>query len=930
MKKILIIVYSAFVIIMLVNYFYYKSLYAKQINYIFELLDRQVQIVGLQVDETNNGFLSDLNQINFSEDLSLFFEKTENNRRAVDRMKLFFSKYDEFITGIKFYDNKRNEFTLKKDSESETGEWLEQSFVLHVQDDIFDMERLMLENRRFNYYLPVYDQNSVTVGNIVVTVDFQKYFREIFTTFNLQDYQWQWVVSDSGEIIYDNFGKEISYSGLDKIVSRLAEGSVENTVHSASIDGKRTEIISSYYSTHLLQRDFGLIFSAPTAFFQKYIIRNSLFIVLGTLLMVQLIIFFLWKYIRSLKSEKKKLKASEKMLGRFFDEIPVGVIIYRNDGEIIKANKTAAGYYSLDDETELLGKSFHSHYPGAGISDAEPLFNDERFIVIQRPEGELILFRKSIPFVYKGSEVVLEILMDVTLLESARRQEARKNDAKSEFLSRISYEMRTPLNGIVSMTDVLNRQEVEDDKKEVIRLLRRSSEVLMNIVDNILDFSRIETGDLVINEIPFNLREEVEYCLDVLRANISSDRVAITSHMDENIPSEVIGDPYRLRQVLTNLLNNSLKNTQSGRIDLGCHLKKRMDKTLTISFELSDTGISYDKTVLQKMFDRDLDPDQNINPTFGTILAKQLVQLMGGELTAYSPSGLEENKGLKVVFSIDVYSAEKIRKDLPVEKIRTMDGITALVITGTNRDEESIGLLHQLGLSITVTTFMNLTVNQIKSNLDNPDKRYSLIVITDDENFDGFSAARALYDNNLAHHFIIMVISSNDRKGNYLKAGNLGVDYYLTKPLDYSELAGRIRESFPFAGDTYLPGIPGNGRNLNILFVEDNKMNQLAIGTMLKNLGYTFDLSEDGYSAYLQARAKKYDLILMDLFLPEIDGFEAAQKILKSDGSTVIIALTADNLPDTRKKAELAGFKDFIIKPVKQDDLKKMFLRHFK
>ena len=282
MRRILIIVYSAFLLILFANYIYYKSLYNKQINYIVELLDRQVQIVGRNVDNTNNGFLSDLNQIIFSEDLAFFFSSPDNQYRIKERMKLFFSKYQNFITGMKFFDNNRNEFTLKWDSDTE--EWLEQPFILHVQAEIFKMEELVQENRKYNYYLPVLNKSTnETIGNIVVSVDYQQYFSDIFMEFNLKDYQWQWVVSDSGEIVYNNYESKIEYSQPDIIIRGITDGSVGNIIHNANIDGKTRRILSSYYSTQLLQRELGLVFSAPTDFFQKYIIRNSLFIVLGTL-----------------------------------------------------------------------------------------------------------------------------------------------------------------------------------------------------------------------------------------------------------------------------------------------------------------------------------------------------------------------------------------------------------------------------------------------------------------------------------------------------------------------------------------------------------------------------------------------------------------------------------------------------------------------
>jgi hypothetical protein len=303
MKRLLIIVYSAFLVIMLANYIYYKSLYNKQVNYIVELLNRQVQIVGLSVDNTNYNFASDLNKIDFSGDLGLFFVNPANKVRVSERLKLFFSKYQDFVTGVKLYDNNKNEYTLKKDADNQSAEWLEQQFILHEQAGIITREILVRENGKYNYYMPVITkENNQITGNIVVTVDYQKYFNEIFSVFNLKDYQWQWVLSDSGEIIYDNFNKKIDYSGLEKIQNGISEGSYENIIHRASTDGKSREILSSYYSTQLLQRELGLVFSAPTDFFQKYIIRNSLFIVLGTLMLIQIIIFIFFYYLKSLNT----------------------------------------------------------------------------------------------------------------------------------------------------------------------------------------------------------------------------------------------------------------------------------------------------------------------------------------------------------------------------------------------------------------------------------------------------------------------------------------------------------------------------------------------------------------------------------------------------------------------------------------------------
>jgi two-component system sensor histidine kinase/response regulator len=305
---------------------------------------------------------------------------------------------------------------------------------------------------------------------------------------------------------------------------------------------------------------------------------------------------------------------------------------------------------------------------------------------------------------------------------------------------------------------------------------------------------------------------------------------------------------------------------------------------------------------------------------------------MGGEFSAESPSGLSGETGMKVSFTIVTYSNDRQIKDLSLEKIKTFDSIRTLVITGTqNRDEEILGVLHKMGLIVRVTTYMKSTVNQIRENTNYPNEKYNLVIIFDDENFNGFDAARAIWDNRLSGHFIMLMITSNDKKGNYMKCITMGIDQYLIKPFDVSDLVNVVKNSFPFIEDSASLIDLGPGRsNINILIVEDNKMNQKVIGTMLKSLGYSFDFADDGYAGYLQAKTRKYDLIFMDLVMPEMDGYESAQKILSYDKSILIVAFTADNMPESRRKAEMSGIKDFISKPVRIDELKKLFARYFK
>lgn len=935
MRKILIFVYSVFLLILLSNFIYYKSLYNKQIGYITTLLDRQVQIMGISVDDINNQFSSDLNRIGFSDDLGKFFMDKDKQYRVKENIKLFFSKYQDFVTGIKVYDNNKNEFTIRKDDQ--TGEWLEQQFILHSQGEIISVEQLVKQSRNFEYFLPVFNNESV-IGNIVVTVDYNRYFNTIFSEFNLKDYQWQWVIADSGEIIYNNYGSKIIYDELDKITSALGSGSVGHLVHKAVSGDKPVEIISSYYSTRLLQRDLGLLFSAPTQFFQKYIIRNSVFIVSGTLLLVQLIIILFWRYIRSARKVSDQLRESEKMLFRTLDEMPAGIIIHRKNREIIKANKVAATLYSYSGEDEMKGKVFSettvpemSEYFSKNLGG---VFNPNQFVIIKKDSEELILFRNSVPLIFMGEEAEMEVLIDVTMLESARKKESKANIAKSEFLSRMSYEIRTPLNGIIGITDILAGQKLSAEERELINILRRSSEVIFNITNEILDFSKIETGKLILDEVAFNLREEINYCAEIIKPNIPGG-VAFTITFDDKVQSNIIADPSRLRQVLISLLNHSASGTSEGEIRLSCKQKAYANGMISLVFDLSDTGRKYDDASLKRIFGDTLNVGSKVfkqgdESEVGTILARQIIRLMGGNLTAESPSGLRGDSGTKISFSIIAYPNDKVIKDIGQENIRSFTEIKTLVITASsNRDEDLLLSLHKLGLNVSVTTYQKSTVSQIKSNLSQPADKYRMLIILDEIESNGFEAAETIWENDLSGNIIILIISSNDRKGNYLKCITLGIDHYLVKPFGNDELINCIRESFPSLEQDKLPEINILKRDLKILIVEDNKMNQIVIGKLLETLGYTFDIAEDGYEGYLKAKARRYDLIFMDLILPELSGYESARKILDLDKSILIVAFTADNMPDTRKRAEMSGIRDFITKPVRIEDLKRLFTKHF-
>ena len=202
-------------------------------------------------------------------------------------------------------------------------------------------------------------------------------------------------------------------------------------------------------------------------------------------------------------------------------------------------------------------------------------FSPDNFVIIRKEIGELVLFRSSIPVKYHGIDATMEILIDVTMLESARKLEARANTAKSEFLTRMSYEIRTPLNGIIGMADMLGKHKLDNEVNEIVTILRRSTELLLNIINDILDFSHIESGKVILDEIPFDLRQELSYCFDFAQSHLEGKKINIRCDIDEAIPESVIGDPFRLRQVLTNVTQFALQKTDEGEIEIICRKDRK-------------------------------------------------------------------------------------------------------------------------------------------------------------------------------------------------------------------------------------------------------------------------------------------------------------------------------------------------------------------
>jgi signal transduction histidine kinase/CheY-like chemotaxis protein len=936
MKKITIAAYTAFLLLMLITFLFYVSLYRNQIEYSNKILDRQIMIVGSDIDNTSMYILSDLNEIDFSDDIPLFFTDPAVNERAREKMKLYYSRYEDIVVGLMLYTTEGDVYTLFKDEERNS--WLDGSYRAQTVPRIYTVEQLENERGKYKYYLPVLSNGEV-LGNLVITLDYTRYFSRIFAKYNLEQYQWQWVVNDTGTIIFDNHGGEVAYSQMKKLTEALEQGNSGRLAHRMEKEDSSNEILSSYYPVNILGLDFGLVFSAPTDFFQKYIVRNSLILGVLTMLTLLFIILLFRFFARKQARQLLETRDSEKTLISIIDQMPVGFIIYNSGREIIRANRQAATLFSYTNEKEMAGKLVPDLSRNEYTSNQPGGFSQGKVIRLPSTGGDRIVFLNSIPVKYRGDDCTLEVLIDVTSLESARRQEADANIAKSELLARMSFEIRTPLNGILGMTEMLNRSDLPEESKDVARLLRRSADLLLTIINDIFDVSKMETGKMILDEIPFRLREEITYCMNLVKRQNPEALVKFVSTVDQAVPESLIGDPYRLRQVINNLLNNSLAGTQKGEIRLECRVRKSTGNQFTLEFTMTDTGNNYTKAEIRKLFGDYITSlsersEWSEDLKLGPVLARQLTELMGGELTAESPAGKDSSgheRGLKVTFTINVHLNEKIVKNLDLTRYGELSEIRTLAITGTQgRDDDFLGVVHRLGLPVSVTSFQKHTISQITTSLKSEQGRYILLIIFDEPDTDGFEAAKALMEAGLTGEHIILMFTSRDPRGHYARCVDLGVDHLLVKPFAGEDLLNVLKDHFPALKNQ-------NGRSSTdkselpvILVVDDNYLNRKVVGSLLKVLGVTAEYAASAAEAIDMATEKPYDLILMDLIMPEIDGFEAARIILEHDSSTLIVALSADNMPETRIKVEKTGMKELLSKPVTVEDLRRVIERYHK
>ncbi len=492
----------------------------------------------------------------------------------------------------------------------------------------------------------------------------------------------------------------------------------------------------------------------------------------------------------------------------------------------------------------------------------------------------------------------------------------KASKAKSSFLANMSHEIRTPLNGVIGISEILASTNLSATQKDYVDTIEISSQLLLSLINDILDFSKIESGKLPISAYSTCLRESVYDIAAIVTPKIKEKAISLQINIDQNLPLRVMADDHRIRQVLMNLMSNAVKFTEKGCITIGITCEKKGDDTSCL-FDVIDTGIGIDEAQRKNIFEPFSQEDNSTTRQFGgtglgLAISTQLIELMGGKLLLDS----EKGKGSRFYFSLPL--------DVPqqnIEKYTLLDETQIILVCDDSVITKT--MMQQL-------EFLGLTITDYKLSLDNvPSQNEStsqiIVYAITPKQYEYLDLAK-LQIYNRGNSAICLVSPLNVKPHDFQQS----ISALLTFPL----LGNRLKKALERCHNMVLSQHSEaselqqiTSMDHRILLVDDNKINQKIASLHIKDLGYKFDIANDGEEAVQMYKSGEYDLILMDCMMPVKDGFTATKEIREYEESSnkthaIIIALTASVIEGDIKNCFLSGMDDYLPKPFKPEMLK--------
>ena len=641
------------------------------------------------------------------------------------------------------------------------------------------------------------------------------------------------------------------------------------------------------------------------------------------------------------------------ILRALMDSIPDRIYFKDAESRFIQVNPALAQHLGLSNSEAAVNKTdfdfFSEEHARKAYEDEQAIMQTgEPVVGIEEKETwsdgkEAWVSTTKMPFRNPEGQIVgtFGLSRDITkgkqfekALKEAKETAEAAVKAKSEFLAVMSHEIRTPMNGVIGMTDLLERTELSPEQKDYVETIRISGETLLTVINDILDFSKIESSKIELEEEPFELNVCIEEVFDLLAPRAQQKNVDLMYRIDPDIPQFIVGDRLRLRQILFNLVGNAIKFTEKGEIIISVGLNHQNEKSLELLFAIKDTGIGIPAHKIEKLFKPFSQADSSTTRKYGgtglgLAISMSLVELMDGRIRVESVEG----EGSTFIFTIMTTASQS---DLNISKTYLQGNEIELAnkrVLIVDDNKTNLQILKELCLVWKLIPRTSSSPAEALQWIERGDPFDLAIFDLQMPEMDGVQLATEVRKQrtNEALPFILFSSLGTNVKELNMPAGLFQKQIF--KPVKQSQLFNTIQEVI--AGRNIMPerktSVVRNEellsmgiKQLRILIAEDSLINQKILLRMLRQIGCTADVASNGAQAFEAVESIKYDIVFMDMQMPEMDGLEATRKIVngkKSSERPKIIALTANSMSGDKENCIEAGMDDYITKPVRLEEV---------